>query len=321
MVLVIYMKFKKIFYRLARRRPLLLVLVFFGSWSFSALLFYHYEKGSGIDLGTSIYWALITMATVGYGDVIPTTGMGRVVAGIAAIFGIAVYTLFISTLANYFIEATVKAALGLGVVRGKRIIVIGEGPVCEEAVRELVANKLKGDTGWILERQPKGGSPVDYIVSSLDEDSLKRAGLKEAEHVIICYEDDSKAIHATALVKELNPKAKLTVLAKDKATMRILEQMGVENVVPVAVLGRLLASSTFEPSIATFLSDATTARKGVDLSEYYAENKTVSQVEKETGYRVVALVDKKGAIHIPSPDTVVKKGEKLIVLRKPNKSK
>ncbi len=57
----------------------------------------------------------------------------------------------------------------------------------------------------------------------------------------------------------------MTVPAKEQATIRILEQMGVENIVPVAILGRLLASSTFEPSVTAFLSDATTARKGSGL--------------------------------------------------------
>jgi len=314
----IYLRIRRIIHKLARRRFLLLAIVFLTLWSSSALLFYHYEKKSGINIETSFYWALITMATVGYGDVVPTTSMGRLVASAAAVFGIAVYTLFISTLADYFMEATVRAAMGLGVLRGKRILVVGEGPVCEEAVRELVANGLKRDTGWILGNQPKSKPPVDYIVGGLEEDDLRRAGIEEAEYAIVCYEDDSRAIHAAALVKGLNPEVKLTVLAKDQARIKILEQMGVENIVPVAVLGRLLASSTFEPSVTAFLSDATTARKGVDLSEYDAKNKTVSQVEEETGYRVVALVDREGKVHLPRPGTVIREGEKVIVLKKAN---
>ena len=313
---VIYMRLRKIVHRLARRRFLILALVFFTLWFSSSLLFYEAEKSQGIDLETSFYWALITMATVGYGDIVPHTEMGRFVAATAAVFGIAVYTLFISTLADYFMEATVKAAMGLGTLHGKRIIVIGEGSVCDEAVRELVANGIKDDVGWILENQPRGKPPVDYIVGSLDEEDLLRAGIKGAEHVIVCHNDDSKAIHASALVKGLNPKAKLTVLAKDKATIRILEQIGVDNIVPVAVLGRLLASATFEPTVTAFLSDATTAKKGVDLTEYEAGGKTIAKIEEETGYRVVAIVDREGEVHLPRPDTIVREGEKIIVLRK-----
>lgn len=313
---ILYLHLRRLVHRLARRRFILLAVAFTILWITSALLFYKAEEGYGLTLSSSLYWALITMATVGYGDIVPHTGAGRVVASLAAVFGIAVYTLFISTLADYFMEATVKAAMGLGTLHRKRIIVVGEGPICDEAVRELVANSLKDDTGWLLEQQPRGKPPVDYIVGPLDEEDLDRAGIRDAEHVIICHEDDSKVIHASALVKGLNPRAKITALAKDKATIRILEQLGVDNIVPVAVLGRLLASSTFEPSVTTFLSDATTAGKGIDLTEYKAEGKTIEKIEEETGFRVVALVGKDGKVRLPKPGMTVKEDERVIVLRK-----
>ncbi|MEB3806436.1 MAG: ion channel [Desulfurococcales archaeon] len=315
MIPAIHIKIRRIIHRLARRRFLLLLIVFALLWVSSATLFYRYERVSGVDFATSLYWALITMATVGYGDVVPSTSMGRVVASVAAVFGIAVYTLFISTLADYFMEATVKAAMGLGILHGKRIIVIGEGPVCDEAVRELVANGLKNQVGWLMENQPKTRPPVDYIVGGLDEEDLKRAGVEGADYVLVCYNDDSKAIHAAALVKGMNPRANLTVLAKDEATIRILRQMKVDNIVPMAVLGRLLASATFEPSVTTFLSDATTAKGGIDLAEYSAKGKTVREVEEETGYRVVALIDDKGRIRLPKPEARIKETEKIVVLR------
>ncbi len=315
---IIYMKLRRIIRHLARRRFLLLGIVFILLWIISALLFYSAERGH-INLGTSFYWALITMATVGYGDVVPTTTMGRVVAGLAAVFGIAVYTLFISTLADYFMEATVKAAMGLGILHGKRLLVVGEGPVCDEAIKELVANGLSEEVGWLRETQPKGNVPVDYVVGALDEENLERAGLKDVEHVIICYEDDSKSLHATALVKSINPKVRLTVLAKDKATIRILKQMGVEGIVPMSVLGRLLASTAFEPAVTAFISDATTAKEGVDLTEQQATGKTIEEVEEETGYRVIAVVDRKGKVRIPQPGERPGTDEKLVLLKRVKK--
>ena len=315
---VIYRKLQRVVRNLARRRFLLLGTVFAALWVISAILFYYAERDR-ISLGTSFYWALITMATVGYGDIVPTTMWGRVIAGMAAVFGIAVYTLFISTLADYFMEATVRAAMGLGVLHGKRILVVGEGPVCEEAVRELVANGLSEDTGWLRETQPKGKVPVDYVVGILDEENLERAGLSSVEHVIICYEDDSKSLHATALVKSINKEAHVTVLAKDKATIRILRQMGVEGIVPMSVLGRLLASTAFEPAVTAFISDATTAKEGVDLTEEKASGRTIEEVEEETGSKVIAIVDEEGRVRIPEPGEKPGREEKLILLKRVRK--
>jgi voltage-gated potassium channel len=315
LVLFIVYRLRRLVYRLARRRMLLLLLVFAGLWLAGGMLFYEAEGPGRLSLWDSLYWALITMATVGYGDIVPTTPAGRLVASLTAVFGIATYSLLISTLADAFLEATVKAAMGMGRLRGKRVVVVGEGPICDEAVRELEANGLAGETGWLRETQPRGEPPVDYVVGGLDEEGLQRAGVGEAEHVIICYEDDSRAIHAAALARKLNPRARLTVLAKDPATIDILRIMGVDTVVPIAILGRLLASSTFEPGVTAFVADATTARGGTDLVELRVPGKTVGEVEESTGYRAVAIVDGEGRVEPAEASRRLREGERLIALR------
>jgi len=310
---------RRVLVRLVRRRVAFLLLFFFTAWLTGAVLFYYAEAVAGgredVDFWTALYWSIITMATVGYGDVVPVTPLGRVVAAMTAIFGIAVYTLLISTLADYFLEATVKAAMGLANLKGKRIVVVGEGPICEEAIRELVANGLAEETGWLRETQPRGEPPVDFAIGELDELSLQKAGVTDAEKVIICYEDDAKNIHATALVKRINPKAHVSVLAKDKTARDIMVQLGADSVVPIAVLGRLLASSAFEPGVAAFISDATSREEGVDLVEVEKPGASVEEIERETGGRAVAIVTRDGEVKPAQPGERLGEGDKLIILR------
>ncbi|MGL4494438.1 MAG: cyclic nucleotide-gated ion channel [Beijerinckiaceae bacterium] len=56
-------------------------------------------------LGTipdGMYWAIITLTTVGYGDVVPITALGRIVASITALFGLAMVALPVAIIANAF---------------------------------------------------------------------------------------------------------------------------------------------------------------------------------------------------------------------------
>lgn len=50
----------------------------------------------------AMYWAVITLATVGYGDAVPVTGLGRVVAGLTAVTGIMMLALPVGILASAF---------------------------------------------------------------------------------------------------------------------------------------------------------------------------------------------------------------------------
>ena len=314
MVVVVVYRLRRVIVRLARRRFLLLSLLFVVLWLLGALLFWAAE-GPGVSFWTSLYWALITMATVGYGDVVPHTSEGRVVAGLTAIFGIATYTLLVSTLADYFMEATVRAAMGLGVLHGKRIIVVGEGPVCEEAVDELVANGLAEEAGWLRESQPREEPPIDYIVGEIGERSLRRAGVESAEHVVICYEDDSKNIHASALVRKLNPRARITTLVKDRVARDILAMLGVDHILPLSILGRLLVSSTFEPGVARFIADATSARGQADLVEIPGKGRTVGEIEEREGVRGIAVMSREGRLRPARREERLGEGETLIALR------
>jgi voltage-gated potassium channel len=51
----------------------------------------------------ALWWGLTTMTTVGYGDVFPTTGEGRLAAAILMIFGIGLYSIITATVTSFLI--------------------------------------------------------------------------------------------------------------------------------------------------------------------------------------------------------------------------
>ena len=57
---------------------------------FSSFLFYAEGPQSVSSILESFYWAIITMTTVGYGDMAPITPLGRLVGAMCAVFGVVV---------------------------------------------------------------------------------------------------------------------------------------------------------------------------------------------------------------------------------------
>lgn len=57
------------------------------------------------DFGTGVWWAIVTIATVGYGDVVPHTGWGRVVGSAVIVFGVTFVSFLIAIVTSYFVAA------------------------------------------------------------------------------------------------------------------------------------------------------------------------------------------------------------------------
>jgi voltage-gated potassium channel len=56
-------------------------------------------------LGDALWWALVTVATVGYGDVVPRTAWGRVIGSAVIVMGITFLSILTATVTSYFVSA------------------------------------------------------------------------------------------------------------------------------------------------------------------------------------------------------------------------
>jgi voltage-gated potassium channel len=217
---------------LTRSRVFYVALFFASMWIINALLFYYSEHvvagRSDIDIWASLYWSIITMATIGYGDVTPIRGLGWIVAGFAAIMGIVAYTLTVSVIADWFLSKSIRRSLGMAPLKGKRILVIGGSDSCREIIDELILNNYGDQIGWVTPVQPKGASMIDYLVGDPgNEDVLLKAGIRDARHVYLCIGDDSKTLYTALMIKHLNPQAEIYAVVSSAKTEELLREAGV----------------------------------------------------------------------------------------------
>jgi voltage-gated potassium channel len=57
------------------------------------------------SLGDGVWWALVTLATVGYGDIVPHTTWGRVIGSAVIVLGVTFLSLLTATVTSYFVSA------------------------------------------------------------------------------------------------------------------------------------------------------------------------------------------------------------------------
>lgn len=77
-----------------QRKPLMIVLfVAFAYILIAALTVFNVEPDLFGNFFDAIYWATISLTTVGYGDIVPVTPVGRLVTIVSSLFGIAIIAL------------------------------------------------------------------------------------------------------------------------------------------------------------------------------------------------------------------------------------
>jgi voltage-gated potassium channel len=70
------------------------------------------DRSNFPNYGIAVWWAIVTLATVGYGDVVPTTPLGRIVGSAVIILGVTFLAFLTATVTSLFVSSDQEAARG-----------------------------------------------------------------------------------------------------------------------------------------------------------------------------------------------------------------
>ena len=319
----------KLRFKLKRSKIFVLALAVILLAIILALLYMYAEN---VGFFTALYWAVITMATIGYGDVTPNTLLGRIIAIFASIAGIATFTAFVSILAEYFLSGSIRRMMGMHKVKFKgHYIIMGRGESVESALLELmdaISNKQAENRPIIVvlpdENERKRlnlPEETEVIIGEFtNRETLERVNVKDASHVLLALGDDSESVFVTLMIKQIS-KAKVFVEVLKHESVHLLKQAGADRVITSRTLtGRLLASSIFEPEVVDVIDDITTA-----LGDYDITSIKVQEMEGKTFREAFEALYSKGFFLlgyakdriylIPPLDEKIPPGAKLLVIR------
>ncbi len=251
-------------------------------------------EGSHIrTFGDALWLCVVTLATVGYGDVYPVTGAGRAVLGIFILFVLVSVGFLLTAVNEAVLEVKRMEDNGLiGTDLTGHVILYGWSPTARTAVDELLS--AGRSIAWVVDRPEEipaaqRFAPRDrlFVTSGeLSQDLLReRLNADEASTVVVASPDDARNIVASLNARAVNPGARIIVAVQAEALRQTLIASGVTYVAsPYELSGRLVASAAFEPEVAQFIEDVTTGGEGFDLRQYSAEpfaGRTVSTVRAE----------------------------------------
>ena len=290
---------------------------------------------SGMDFVDALYMTVITISTVGFGEVKPLTPQGRVFTIFLIFISVIVLGYVVTVLTEYIVEGELFKNLKYRKVQKKiqqfkgHTIVCGYGRNGKQAVSKLLQYDKKV---VVVENNDQAIAELDreqipYVKGDATKDEvLRQAGLERAAHLITTLPSDADNLFVVLSARQQNKDLNIVSRASDDATDRKLRIAGANNVImPDKIGGDHMASLIVTPDIVEFVdklsvnADNTPYIKEILIDDLPAEflSKSIRDLDlrRKTGCLIIGYKtpDNRYLIN-PDPDIKMEPHAKLIVL-------
>ena len=303
----------------------------------SSVLIYVMEANnpnSPIDtIFEAFYWSIVTISTVGYGDITPATDAGRAVAILVIIAGIAVLAFTTSIVVSAFTEK-------LDEIRETKIVddvsklkqcylICGYGNVAQEVAKNLVKDYdvivLDKDPAKIKKAKNDNLVALNYDPGSVESYKNLRININTQVKAILCLtENDVENVYTALTVRSINEDVYILSILLNNMHRNKLTFAGVNEILYSKELVGMIAKEFIGQPVAfeaihTLTSDTlSTDVEEIFINERILENFATVQELNNAKYRIILLgIHKKESNRFffnPIDSTILEQGDYLLVI-------
>jgi voltage-gated potassium channel len=219
--------------------------------------------------GDALWYAIVTMTSTGYGDVVPGTVGGRVVGALLMLGGVTVLSVITAMVASALVAQRIKEERGLDTLKLKgHLLICGWNPYAERVLDAvfavggtqdvaLVNEMAEAQAAEVIARQH--GRSVRFVRGDpASEAVLQRANVREARAAIVVADvsrgmasaSDDRTTLVTLTLKSVRPELRVIVEALDDKSEPHLRRAGADDIVISGEFkGFLLSSAAVAPGI------------------------------------------------------------------------
>lgn len=312
---------------------LLLLLVVFMA---GVIGFRFFSEYSWID---AFYMTVITITTVGYGEVMPLSPSEKVFVSLLIISSIFIVGYAISVITEYILSKNT------GILRQKKlqkklasmhnhIIICGYGRNGKQVAQKLMAYNrpyviIEKDES-VIERFYDENT-LFILGDAIEDEILVKAGVEKASTLICATPSDADNLFVVLSARQMNKNLKIISRASEETSYKKMKLAGADNVImPAKIGGDHMASLVVVPDLVEFLDNLTVSGKEesinveqIPFEKMCPDGKEQAirdlDVRKKTGCSIIGYRSPTGEYIVnPEPSLVLQKNSKLILIGRPS---
>jgi voltage-gated potassium channel len=293
----------------------------------------------GDDFLNALYMTIITISTVGFGEIHKLSVPGKIFTIFLILSSFGTYAYAISIITTHFVEGQLAGLFASGGRKKSKykkmdnhIILCGFGRNGQQAAKELIAHKqpfliIENDHDIIMQNLNEDMRFVEG--DATNDDVLEKANIKNATALITTLPNDADNTYVTLTARALRPDLLIISRASNDSSEKKLKVAGANNVImPERVGGAHMATLVANPDVVEFLErlsihgDEPTNLEEITCSQI-TENEFEFSIREigirtKTGANIIGIKTSEGEFILnPSADVKVNRGTKLFVLGNP----
>ena len=282
----------------------------------------------------ALYMTVITLTTVGYGEIRDISNTGRLFTIFLIIMGVGFYLYVVSYIIQFLVEGRIREVLGRRRLEKQinrlknHYIVCGYGRIGRVLCRYLVQKYL--DVVVIeknLDRIPIiDEDGVLYIIGDATEEAtMIRAGIDRAKGLLTVLATDAANVFLVLTARQHNPDVFIVARAEMNATKNTLLAAGADKVISPYDLGaRRMAHAILRPTVIHFLELAfADDQTDIQLEEFTVGSKSTlagvklmdSNIRQDLNLIIISIKKSDGSmIFNPAADYLITQGDIVIAV-------
>ena len=289
----------------------------------------------GVDWLDALYMTVITLTTVGYGEVVQLSTEGRIFTITLIMLGVGIGAWAVTNAVEVIVGQTLWTAVQSRKIR-KRVermndhyIVCGYGRLGRRIARDLRARGeafVVVDWSQALAQEFLEDEVPHLLADAMQDDALKAAGVERARGLVSALDSDASNVLTVLTARELNPGLLIVARANSEMSESKLRRAGADRVVtPDSIGGHRLALALLRPAVHDFFSHVFSfdGTQGADIGQILLParspftGQTIAGCDlrrmRNVSILAIKLADGEFVLN-PPPTRVIEAGDTLIVI-------